>query len=165
MKEYVRSTKLTPVESIVYFSLRAREVIFYILKGSTKRLSTACEVPLFGSFACRTAVQPYCAIKEIQIGCVNISEVKKSGHSSRTTSGAFYYCTLVNSYLYCYNSDRDRRLLEMAIRVDKVSLLNDKCNCDSSTKLFFAFFFAEKTSNNVEKKLVNHLRQLSAYLL
>ena len=92
--------------------------------------SAAYEIPLFGSFCCRTAVQPYCAIKELQVGRVSIREKPRSNtnnnhvvgrhYSSSTDTGRYYFCTLINAFLYAYNIDRDRRLMEMAIRVDKV---------------------------------------------
>ncbi|GAU93840.1 hypothetical protein RvY_05714 [Ramazzottius varieornatus] len=138
------------------------------LKGSTKRLSTAYEVPLFGSFACRTAVQPYCAIKEIQIGRIHISEVKMNGHSSRTTAGAFYYCTLVNSYLYCYNSDRDRRLLEMAIRVDKSIKITKRpeemgIELNTQAETFLLRFASDQDRRAVTNILREHMNELAQW--
>ncbi|XP_055342155.1 rhotekin-like isoform X2 [Paramacrobiotus metropolitanus] len=89
-------------------------------KGMDRKSAAAFNIPLFGSFACRSAVQPYCATKEIQIGKVNIRELDTGLKLNRkSTTNAQYFCTLINAYLYCYNADRDRRLMEMAIRIDK----------------------------------------------
>lgn len=110
--------------------------------GLDRKSTAAHEIPLFGSFACRSAVQPYCATKEIQLGKVNIRENNSGANQNRRKAqSAYYYCTLVNTYLYCYNADRDRRLMEMAIRLDKVP------NSYSNRKNFHYYCISERLSS------------------
>ncbi|OQV11744.1 putative Rhotekin [Hypsibius exemplaris] len=132
--------------------------------------SAAYEIPLFGSFCCRTAVQPYCAIKELQVGRVNIRETRTSNNATgrHSSTGQHYFCTLINAFLYAYNIDRDRRLMEMAIRVDKDSRIikSAEPNClelTNKSEAYVLSFDTEEDRRYITNLLRGHVYELAQW--